>query len=436
MPADRVPVSWPSRTALLRLLATGLVALWAALGAGILAVRPASAPFDLLTGAAALVPALLALVAVVRPPTPSRGWLASGVVWLHLAAGLLLSALLLAVAHILEARPERRLLEPSGELALGVVLALLCTGAIAGLALTSTGSGPGDRPGDRPRGDGRWRRSAASLAITVAATATGSLALAPAARVGAGEPVPECGAARIAAGGRMVVEASAELDGSGAGSARLEGVRSGTDERWTMTVATRWQTGSAEYVRLGSDRWLRRDGGDWTPTTVEPVAGPLPSGAPAAVEPNIAGVDGAVLSLLLGPTGRPVPEDRGIELVAGDVARHCRTLVDGPSVLAAVPPLRWIAHRDPFDPRDVPPGRGGIRSWRGELDWWVSPDGRIGLASVLVTGFPVDVWPASGLAATFRATLRVTEPDVPHPIEAPTASSGRSRASTGRGSPG
>jgi hypothetical protein len=85
-------------------------------------------------------------------------------------------------------------------------------------------------------------------------------------------------------------------------------------------------------------------------------------------------------------------EDLGVDLLDVDslYARHCRALVSGSQVTAALPLLaNGAGVGEPLVPAQLP-------VWRGDFDWWVSGDGELVGARFRVGGHPIDAWPSQG----------------------------------------
>ena len=82
---------------------------------------------------------------------------------------------------------------------------------------------------------------------------------------------------------------------------------------------------------------------------------------------------------------------------------RCETLV----------PLRWIAGGDPVAITAQLP------AWRGTLDWWVFADGQLGLAQLVLNGYPGDAWPTSGLQGEIHAEMRAIDRGFRHVVEPP-----------------
>jgi hypothetical protein len=83
-------------------------------------------------------------------------------------------------------------------------------------------------------------------------------------------------------------------------------------------------------------------------------------------------------------------EDIAIEHVFGGVARHCRALVSGSQVTAALPTLsEGGANAERLVPAELP-------VWRGDFDWWVSAEGALVGATFRIGGHPADAWPSRG----------------------------------------
>jgi hypothetical protein len=111
----------------------------------------------------------------------------------------------------------------------------------------------------------------------------------------------------------------------------------------------------------------------------------------------------------------PVAEDVGLELIQGAKARHCRTAIDGPTALRTLVPLRWLAGGDPVAVTAT------LVAWRGTLDWWVFADGQLGMATLVINGYPGDAWPTSGLQGEIRATMTAIDRAFAHVVRPPQA---------------
>src|SRR4051812_20847124 len=118
----------------LRLLALGLVVLWAAAGVLVFLAYHPGGPVDLLVRVALFAPLPVAVAAFVWPPR-GRTWRENAALtWLGLISGLLLVPLLGGVLETMRST-ARQPLFPSGEVAYAGLLALGSTCLFAGLGL-------------------------------------------------------------------------------------------------------------------------------------------------------------------------------------------------------------------------------------------------------------------------------------------------------------
>lgn len=382
-------------------MAATLTALWF-LGAlyVVLGYRPGG-PIDGLVGAAAALPMVIALAAVFWPPVARSDRAFAGIVWLGLGAGLLLVPSIGEVLNQLLARGPQTLL-PSLETAYPWLLALIATSVFAGLGIAR-----------RLLGETSLRRArlvlggSIGIALAVAsgtlfagAAIANDLALqdqpALSSRFGptAGDAEPPACDGGLTAGttASLDLRLSADVDGRPVGAVSLAGQRSGVDVRWTADVASGIALGRYGVARVGTRAWSARPGSGWL------VADP--SSADDAL------VDVQALTTALSPGIRTTAENHGVEFVEGARARHCRTAVDGPTFLLAVPQARWLV------------GDDTLRRWRGQLDYWVFTDGELGRVSGSVSG-PADSLQADGIQGTIRIELDATDRDVSRSIAPP-----------------
>jgi hypothetical protein len=393
----------------LRLLAVALTVLWAA-GGGIvlLGYRPGG-PVDLLVGVAASLPLLLAVAAIVWPPLVRSDRGSAGVFWLGLVAGLLLVPSIVGVAGQVLARGPQPLL-PSLELVYPWVLSLLATSLFAGLGIS--------RQLIAEVGIGR-RRLAASIAFAVVSTSIiggvfAGVSLAddaalrdmPAAHSRFGPTVagsgalasgpitpPECNAAFASAStGHLEFELSANVDSRSVGTVGLSGSRSGLDVSWTARVVRADLFGLYGAVRIGSSAWTLSPGTGWVVV------------APAALDGET--LDATVLAGALSLQNRATAENHGLEYVEGARARRCRVAVDGSTFETSFPQVRWVV------------GSASLKTWRGELDFWVFGDGEVGMVSGTINGAAQEILP-HGLLATVSVKMTATDRDTPISISPP-----------------
>jgi hypothetical protein len=102
------------------------------------------------------------------------------------------------------------------------------------------------------------------------------------------------------------------------------------------------------------------------------------------------------LHAALTPGYRATAEDRGVEVIEGARARHCRIAVDGPVFRAAFPQARWLV------------GDDDLHRWRGQLDYWVFLDGQLGQVAGSVNGEGTSV-AEKAIQGTIDVHLTATE---------------------------
>jgi hypothetical protein len=388
----------------LRLLAVALTIVWGVGGFIVLLAYRPGGPIDLLVGVAALLPLLVSVASVVWPPlVRGYGGLAA-VFWLGLGAGLLLIPAIIDVAAQIQDGGTEPLL-PSLERVYPWTLALLATSLFTGLGVT--------RRLYAENGLGQ-RRVASSVAFALAATGViggifAGVSLADDAalrqqpptssRFGPTSPdvvLPECDqSVAMARSARVELELWADIDGHGIGSVGLSGLRSEADLEWTATISGGIQPGRRGAVRLGSDAWSLDPSGSWLSVAPDSVSDSIP--------------DRGLVELALSPANRATAEDHGLEVVEGARARHCRAAVDGAILKAAVPQVAWLT------------GTPTLKTWRGEIDFWIFGDGEIGKAVGRVNGIATGV--GEGLQATIRMSFTATNRDTPVSISPPPTSS-------------
>jgi len=382
------------RTFELRLTAAGLTALWAVV-AGLLLVgyRPGG-PVDVLVGMTAIPPVAIAAVALRWPPTARDDRVFAGTLWLGLLVGLLLIPSIGGVVGQLTARGPQTIV-PSWEVAYPWLLALAGTSIFSGLGIARHTLGPGAA---------RRRRLARGLAtgivLTVAAgsifaasAVANGLALAdhPAtsSRFGPTDPdlaMPPCeGPILDGSSASVELDLTAEVDRRPIGSARIVGLRAGSDVRWTADVATSDVLGQFSAIRSGGLGWLKEPGGPWTLTTLSRM--------------NELTLDRRAIQVALTAGDRAAAENRGIEFVEGARARHCRIAIDGSTFARAFPEIAWFASATP-----------DLHRWRGELDYWIFGDDEVGQIQVTVNGDAAGLG-AAGLQATIRTAMIATDRD-------------------------
>jgi hypothetical protein len=375
----------------LRLIAAGLTVLWTLVaGLVLLGYRPGG-PIDLAVGLTATLPAVVAASALIWPPA-ARGDRAFAVtVWLGLGVGLLLIPSIGGIIGQLVARGAQTLL-PSLEAAYPWFLALAGTSLFAGLGVARRVLAPG-----APRRARLVRGLALAVALTAAcgsifatAAIANELALrdrpAVSSRFGPTNlgPLPPACDGSLAAGttARLSMGMIGEIDLRPIGSVQIDGVRSGSDVRWTAVVATDLTLGRFGAARIGSQGWQLENRGGWF-------------GVPAGTLDDLT-VDRWAVQVALTPGYRAAAEDRGIEFVEGARARHCRIAIDGATFRRAFPQVSWLV------------GTADLRRWRGQLDFWVFTDGQVGRLTATANGEASDI-AATALQGTVQVTMTATD---------------------------
>ncbi|MFI5255383.1 MAG: hypothetical protein ACHQ15_08000, partial [Candidatus Limnocylindrales bacterium] len=392
----------------LRLLAGLMVILWLIAGLSVVVGYHPGGPADLWVRASAMVPAVLAAMAIVWPPIALGDRAAALIAWLSLASLLVLIPTIGELLRSLAAGGRQTLL-PSPETAYALLAALVTTCLFVGLGIAR-----------EMLGQTALRRRRLLLGTIVglalasfAAAAFGGATLVndvalrdrPPATSAWGPTDPailpaECnGQLGLGAYAAVDVTATGDVDGQHLGSVVMSGRRSFRDEAWQASYATAWGDGQFGFARVGAVGWSDADAGAWVRL-------------PSAGVPDDATLDDAVVGEALSPAARVAAEDRGIELVGGARARHCRTAISGAVALDAFPALRWLTGGSPLD--RVPE----LDAWRGDIDWWVFGDGNLGMATVTVSGQPGG-WPISGLRGTLSARLTALDRDVPQTVTPP-----------------
>jgi hypothetical protein len=358
-------------------------------------------PLDIAVGLASAAPILVAAVAIAWPPVVRGSGAYAGVVWLGVAAALLIIPSLVGIAGRIGSGGPQTLL-PSPEAIYPWLLALAATATLAGIGIARRALGPDVA---------RRRRLVASAGVAIVLLAASGAAFGVAAvanelalrdrpvgsspfgPAGVGDPAA-CDAP-IAAGStaRVSERLSAEADGRSLGSLDLVGLRSDADFRWAAEVAGERGLGTHGAARIAPDAWTREPGGDW-----------------GAVDPaslDDATVDVRAIAVALPADVRTAAEDRGLEFVQGAEARHCRVAIDGAAFVAAFPQAAWLVG-------DLPP----LSPWRGEIDYWIFLDGQVGRIDGMVSGAAGELRPG-GLQAALRVQLTATQRDEPVTLERP-----------------
>ncbi len=360
----------------LRLIGVTLLGCWTVAALLVLLSYRPGGPLDVIVGLTMIIPVGVAAAAVVWPPVTRGDRAHAAVVCLGVAALLCLIPSIGGLIGQLLAQGSQTLL-PSPEAAYPWMLALLATSLFAGIGLAR-----------RIQGGNALRRRrllqsvvfavgltflAASLFSSAAVANELALrdAVAVASRFGptrvSGEP-PACdGTLSSGPSARLNSRLYATVDLRPAGSVELSGTRDGTDFRWNAYVATPSELGQAGAARIGPEAWQRSVGGRWVPST--------------AADVFQHSVDVRVLQTALTTAGRAIFEDRGIEVIEGARARHCRVAVDGDTFVAAFPQIRWLV------------GDADLHRWRGQLDYWVFLDGQLGQVAGSASGEAMGIDP-------------------------------------------
>src|SRR3954462_3161427 len=230
------------------MLGAALTACWLAAFVLVLAGYRPGGPLDLVVGVAAIGPMIVAMVAVRYPPIARGDRAFAGIVWLGLAAVLVLLPSLAGLVTQLTGRGPQTLL-PSGEAAYPWLLALGATGVFAGIGLAR-----------RRLGDASVRRrrilvgtglGMVLLFVTGAAFASAAIVnelsvsnrLSIASRFGPTESAPEPPTCTdpVLAGrtSRVQLTMDGTVDDRYSGQLAIDGIRDGTDVSWTGFAATR-----------------------------------------------------------------------------------------------------------------------------------------------------------------------------------------------------
>lgn len=379
------------RTFELRLIAFVLAMCWVvAAGLVLIGYRPGG-PIDVAVGAAALLPAIVALAGVRWPPVARGERAFAAMVWLAAGSLLVLVPSIADVTGQLGARGVQTLL-PSVEAAYPWILGLIGTCLFTGFGIARR------RLGEAAMRRRRLVRGLTVATLLAAGTATGFAAvamgnelalrdrIASSSRFGPTdverEP-PLCdGPMGIGPTARLGVRLEGTLDGRSMGSIELAGERDRADVRWIAYVATGRELGLHGAASIGSDTWLRQPFAGWRRST------------PAEI--GDADLDLTVFRQALLPEARAAAESRGVGVIEGARARQCRIFIDGPTFRAAFPQVSWLL------------GAADLARWRGQLDYWVFLDGQIGRITGSVNGDAADIQ-LGALQSTVRVELTATD---------------------------
>jgi hypothetical protein len=390
------------RTFELRLIALALATCWVvAAGLVLIAYRPGG-PVDVAVGAAALLPAFIALAGVLWPPV-ARGQRAfATMVWLAAGSLLVLVPSIADVTGQLGGRGAQTLL-PSVEAAYPWILGLIGTCLFTGFGIARRRLGEAAMRQWRLVGGLTFATLlAAGAGVVFATVAMGNeLALrdriATSSRFGPTDverDPPLCdGPMGIGPSARIGVEFSGTLDGRSMGTIELGGDRNRADTKWLAYTATSRDLGIHGAAVIGTDAWLREPFTEWRRATRAEVGD---------VE-----LDLTAFRIALSPDSRAAAESRGVGVIEGARSRQCRIAVDGPTFRAAFPQIVWLV------------GDADLAHWRGQLDYWVFLDGQIGRISGSVNGDATDIQ-TGALQATIRVDLTATDRGSSIPITPPT----------------
>ncbi len=166
------------------------------------------------------------------------------------------------------------------------------------------------------------------------------------------------------------------------GSVDLTGLRVGDDFRWLAYVASDRLLGQYGAARIGDHAWVATPDDDWQRADPAQTAGES--------------VDEQALAIALSPDYRATAEDRGLEVIEGARARHCRIAVDGATFAAAFPEATWLV------------GPADLHRWRGQLDYWIFQDGELGQVAGSANGEAAGIVPGA-LNGTIDVRLTATE---------------------------
>jgi hypothetical protein len=377
----------------LRLIAVALVVCWSvAAGLVLLAYRPGG-PFDVVVGLTAMTPIAIALAGAIWPPVARGNVAFPAMVGLGVLALLCLIPSIAGVVTQLLAFGSRTLL-PSLEAIYPWLLALLATSLFSGFGIARRREGGTTLRRRRLLGGIGFALIATALSGILFATiaVANDLALRdtpPAASrfgptSGNGDEQPPTCDAPLAAGSsaRLSLHLNATVDLRPLGSTDLTGMRVGDDFRWLAYVASNRQLGQYGSARIGDRAWTSSPGSRWA------------TAAPSAV------VDGAVdvqaLEAALTPGYRATAEDHGIEVIEGARARRCRIAIDGVTFREAFPQIAYLV------------GDADLHRWRGQLDYWVFLDGRLGQVAGSANGEAGGIV-KDALSGTIDVRLTATE---------------------------
>ena len=390
------------RTFELRLIAFVVALCWVVAASLVLIAYRPGGPIDVAVGAAALLPAVVALAGVAWPPVARGDRAFAAMVWLAAGSLLVLVPSIAGITSQLGARGVQTLL-PSIEAAYPWVLGLIGTCLFSGFGIARQRLG---QAAMRRRRIVRGLSLAIILAVatsTVFAVVAMANELALRDRVAASsrfgptgidrEP-PICDEAMgIGPTARLGVQFEGTLDGRAMGTIELAGERDRSDVRWLAYVATGRELGLHGAAVIGPDVWMRQPFSGWRRSTADEIGD--------------AALDLTAFRVALSPEARTAAESRGVGVIEGARARQCRIFIDGPTFRAAFPQVVWLL------------GDASLAHWRGQLDYWVFLDGQIGRIVVSVNGDAVDIQ-TGALQATVRVELTAIDRGSAVQLTAPT----------------
>jgi hypothetical protein len=385
----------------LRILAVAMTGLWVgAFGMILLGYRPGG-PIDLLVGATAGLPILVALAAIAWPPVARGDRAFRAIAWLGLGTLLLLVPSIAGVLAQIQASGTQTLL-PSVEAVYPWVLALAGTCLFAGLGIARQQLG---ETALRRRRLIRGTALALGMLLLVGSPFAGAavaneLALRdrPVAdsRFGPTDPelaLPACTDELVAGPtARLQVRLDADIDDRPTGVVTLDGIRDGTAFRWLGFAAGPVTIGQRGMARVGESAYSLAPGTGWVPVPFDRAEGQ--------------DLDLQVMRAALTPELRAIAEERGVAFFEGARARHCRIAVDGAILREAVPQISLLV------------GDADISRWMGELDYWVFADGQLGRVVGRVNGAAIDLG-EEALLATIRVRISAVDRDIPHIVSRP-----------------
>jgi hypothetical protein len=181
---------------------------------------------------------------------------------------------------------------------------------------------------------------------------------------------------------RLIAHLRGRVDGRPIGSVDLSGVRVGTNFRWLAYVATDRELGQYGAASFGGKAWTRTPVGGWTTADAQAV--------------REGTLDLQAVRTALAKRSRSTAEDRGIEVIEGARARRCRVAVAGDTFRAAFPQVEWLV------------GDADLSRWRGQLDYWVFVDEKLGQVAGSINGEAGEIEPEA-IQGTIEVFLTATE---------------------------